>query len=453
MSILKVNARLARLKDQLRNNYWLLPSVMLVISFALGLVSLAVDRQLDQIPWKTGWIYMGGADGARALLSTLAGATLTLAGVVFSMNLVALTMASAQFGPRLLYNFVRDFGSQLTLGTFTAIFTFCMVVLREVQGEDGSTQQFIPHISVSIAGVMALCGLGVLIYFVHHVAVQIQAPIVIANVGLELEKSIKREFRNKLEPGQGRTDYNGQLDERGQPEFARDAYPVDARESGYVQTVDFSRLLVLATRFDLTLKLLLRPGDFAIEGTGMLLASPTDRVTDKMADELQKCIDLGRRRSAAQDIEFIVNELCEVGVRAMSPAINDPFTCIGCVDWLAAALEELFQRDCPASFICDDEDELRIVWDPFTHEGIMDSAFNQIRQFAHASPAVMLRLLEAYARLAGHARSEAERTSVRKHADMAIRTSRDSFREVNDVADAEERYKKVLANLAAGSEI
>lgn len=453
MKITKVNAGWAALKERLRNNYWLLPSVMLVLAFGLALGSLAIDRRLHDDPWKSGWIYMGGADGARALLSTLAGATLTLAGVVFSMNLVALTMASAQFGPRLLYNFVRDFGSQVTLGTFTAIFTFCMVVLREVNGEDALTKPFVPHISVTIAGVMALGGLVVLIYFVHHVAVNIQAPVVVAKVGRELEASIKREFDHKLDPGQERTDYQRQLGERNQPDFSRDGRPINSPESGYVQTVDFPRLVVLANRFDLVLKLLLRPGNFAIEGTPLVVAWPVEAVTEKMVDELKECIGLGRRRNAAQDIEFVINELCEVGVRAMSPSINDPFTCISCIDWLAAGLEELFQRDCPRGFFCDDEDNVRLIWNPVTHEGIMDAAFNQIRQFAHASPAVMIRMLEVYARIAGHCRLETERSSVRKHTDMAIRACRDSFSEINDVADAEERYKKVLANLAAGSEI
>lgn len=453
MSVVKINARWATVKDRLRNNYWLLPSIMLLLSLGLALASLMVDRRLNEVPWKTGWIYMGGADGARALLSTLAGATLTLAGVVFSMNLVALTMASAQFGPRLLYNFVRDFGSQFTLGTFTAIFTFCMVVLREVKGAEGLAYPFIPHLSVTIAGVMALCGMGVLIYYVNHVAVNIQAPVVVARVGRELEASIKREFEHKLEPGQDRTDYQEQLAELNKTDIGRGAVAVISPESGYLQTVDFQRLLVLAARFDLTMRLQHRPGEFAIEGTAIIWAWPGENMTDKLADELARCILIGRRRNAAQDIEFVVNELCEVGVRAMSPAINDPFTCISCIDWLAAALEELFQRDCPSGFLCDDEAVVRVIWNPLTHEGIMDSAFNQIRQFGHASPAVMTRLLEAYARLAAHARSDAERSIVKKHSDMAIRACRDSFPEVNDVAVAESAHKKVLANLAAGSEI
>ena len=161
----------------------------------------------------------------------------------------------------------------------------------------------------------------------------------------------------------------------------------------------------------------------------------------------------GARRSAAQDVEFAVNELCEVAVRAMSPAINDPFTCISCIDWLSASLEELFQRDCPKPFLCDDDDVVRIIWNPVTHSGIMDSSFNQIRQFASGIPAVMLRLLESYTRIAQNVRSEEEQSSIRKHSDMAIRGCRENFKEPNDLAEAEDRYRKAIAAINAGGEI
>ena len=447
------NARWATWKERLRSNYWLLPSIMLILSIGLGLGSLHIDHELSEVPWKTGWIYMGGADGARSMLSTLAGATLTLAGVIFSMNLVALTMASAQFGPRLLYNFVRDIGSQVTMGTFISVFAFCVVVLREIKGESSLVAPFVPHFSVTVAGIMSLCSLAVLIYFVHHVAVQIQAPVVVANVGLELENSIQREFDQRLDPGQERTDYRSILAEREQPDFQTDGYPVNSRHSGYIQAVDFSRLLVLATRYDLVISLPLRPGQFAIEGSVLFHTAPADNMTDKLAAEIRECVVTGKRRNASQDIEFIVNELCEVGIRAMSPAINDPFTCMSCVDWLTSAIEELFQRDFPRRFLCDDEDNLRLIWTPITHTGVMDAAFNQIRHFGQNCPAVMIKLLDAYSRIGAHTRSEPEREIVKKHADMAIRACRANFAEPNDVADADAAYNKVIANLAAGSEI
>lgn len=453
MKSLRISARWLAIKDRLRNNYWFLPGLMFIMAFALAFLFLAIDRELNEMEFKTGWLYEGGPDGARSLLSSMAAANLTLAGVVFSMNLVSLTMASQQFGPRLLYNFVRDIGSQFTLGIFTSVFVFCMVVLREVRGEEGMPDAFVPYLSVTTAATLSLVTIAVLIYYVHHVAVHIQAPVVVANVGLELERAIKMEYHNKLNPDQDRTNYREMLAVRAVPDFCGDVHPVNSRESGYVQVVDFDRLIILAARYDLIIKLLSRPGQFAIEGTAILHVCPGANCTEKLGRELLDCIVLGRRRTAAQDIEFAIHELCEVAIRAMSPAINDPFTCIGCVDWLAAGMEELFQRDTSPSFLTDDEDHVRVLWHPVTHASAMDAAFDQIRQFGKASPAVMTRLLEAYARIAAHTRTEEERTSVRKHADMAIRSCRENFPETNDLADAEERHRKVLATLAVGSEI
>lgn len=452
MTILQQSARWSAFKERLRNNYWFIPSIMVIGALILALVSLHVDRDM-QFHVKRGWIYQGGADGARSLLSSLAGATLTLAGVVFSMNLVSLTMASQQFGPRLLYNFVRDLGSQFTLGTFTAVFIFCMMVLREVKGEGGVfDESFVPHLSVTVAGSMALCSMGVLIYYVHHVAVHIQAPVIVANVGRDLEQTIRKEFKHRLEPGEDRTDYAALLLEYEQPDFGAQGMPVNSPSSGYVQTVDFPRLMVLAQRFDLVIKLLLRPGEFAIEGTPLLQVVAERDVSTKLQRELTQCFIIGRRRTAAQDIEFAVNELCEVAVRAMSPAINDPFTCIACIDWLTAALEELFQRDCPTAFLSDNDGALRLVWHPVNHSGVMDSAFNQVRHFSMKTPAVMLRLLESYGRIAAQARTSDERESVSRHTEMAMNACR-SWPEPNDIADAEVRYRKVRATLATGGEI
>lgn len=450
---MRLNARWLAIRERLRNNYWFLPGLMFIMAFATALLSLAIDRELGQLEVQSGWLYEGGPDGARSLLSSMAAANLTLAGVVFSMNLVSLTMASQQFGPRLLYNFVRDIGSQFTLGIFTSVFTFCMVVLREVKGEEGMPGAFVPYLSVTTAATLSLVTIAVLIYYVHHVAVHIQAPVVVANVGLELERAIKQEYQNRLTPDQERTNYREILGARTIPDFCDEVCLVNSRRSGYVQFVDFDRLIVLAARYDLVVKLTSRPGQFAIEGMGILQVCPAANCTDKLAMELLDCIVIGRRRTAAQDIEFAIHELCEVGIRAMSPAINDPFTCISCIDWLAAGMEELFQRDTSPSFLTDDEDMVRILWHPVTHAGVMDAAFDQIRQFGKASPAVMTRLLEAYARIAAHTRTEEERISVKKHAEMAINACRENFPEAHDQADAEERYRRVLATLAVGSEI
>lgn len=428
-------ARMSALREQLRANYWLVPTIMVVSSVALAFLTLAIDEHAGpRVRPHVSWIYAGSADGARSLLSIVAGSMLTVAGIVFSINILVLTMASAQFGPRLLSNFVRDIGSQVTLGTFTSTFVYCLLILRVVRQQGEPEGAFVPYLSVATGTMLAAVGMGVLIYFIHHVAVSIQAPYVVANVGLELESAVREQFPKRLRSGERR---------RSAVEVNRPSGPsavLLARRSGYIQTVDLERLVEIASTHDLVFSLDRRPGDFIIEGTEIMQIWPFEKVTTAVQDQLWRRFHIGRRRTPSQDIEFAVYQLAEVAVRTLSPAMNDPFTAMSCIDWLSAALEEIYQRDVSPSAIPDCSGKPRLYWHPTTHSGVTDSAFNQIRQYGRNSVAVTIRLLEALRQLAAHAQTEEEHATLSRHADMVIRSAREAFTEPNDIADAEQRY-------------
>lgn len=179
--LLPGSARLANLWESLRTSYWFVPTLMTAGGVALSFASVHLDERVNYKWVRTvGWIWAGGAEGARQVLSTIAGSMITVAGVAFSITIVALTLASNQFGPRLLRNFVRDAGNQIVLGTFIATFVYCLLVLRTVRGEDDT--EFVPYVSVTLGVAFALTSLGVLIYFIHHVAISIQAENLIASV-------------------------------------------------------------------------------------------------------------------------------------------------------------------------------------------------------------------------------------------------------------------------------
>jgi uncharacterized membrane protein len=149
-----------------------------------------------------GWSYTGGAEGASLSLGTGAGSTIAIAGTVFSMTLVALSLAPTQLCPRLLRNLMRDTADQVVLGTLVATFVYCLLVLRTIRLADAAA--FVPHLSVSIGVLPALVSIGVLIHFIHHVSVEIQADEVVARVGRELEDGIDRLFPGQLgQPADG----------------------------------------------------------------------------------------------------------------------------------------------------------------------------------------------------------------------------------------------------------
>ena len=428
--------------DALTSSLWFVPSLMTLLALCLAFASVAVD---DAITDQTSWAYGGGPEGAREVLSAIASSMITVAGVAFSVTIVALTLASQQFGPRLLRNFMRDTGNQVVLGTFIATFTYCLIVLRTIRSGES---EYVPNISVSIAMFLALASLGVLIYFIHHVAVSIQAPEVIGLVGRDLDNSIERLFPEKLgrPPGPDQEDRSAAMIK----EFGGQADAVLSQRSGYLQSIDTERLMKIATERDLVLLLKYRPGDFLFELGELVKSKPRGRIDDQIADEIQKAFLVGTQRTHLQDLEFSVEQLVEVAVRALSPGINDPFTAINCIDRIAAALCLLAQRSFPSVFRYDEQRNLRVIARSIDFSGIVNAAFDPIRQYGRSSAQVTIRLLEAIAMVATCARREEDRKALLDQALMIERGSQDGLFEERDRADVSQRFSAVIQALQNG---
>ena len=431
--------------ERVRASYWFVPSQMVVLAIAMAGGMIVLDETLA--PRAGRWwalIYVGGPDGARTLLSTIAGSMMTVAGVTFSITIVALTLTSSQFGPRLLRNFMRDLGNQVVLGTFLATFAYCLFVLRAVHGDE--SQGFVPYLALNVAIALALVGLGVLIYFIHHVSTSIQADRVMASVSGELNAAIDRLYPEPLEH---------ESDEREppaavlRPDATTDERPILAARSGYVQAIDLDGLMRLAVNRNVVLSLKYRPGQFVTAGTVLAMGSPPDRVMDELAQEVNACHLLGVQRTLEQDVEFAIHQLVEIAVRALSPGVNDPFTAMTCLDWLGASICRILERRFPVSVLHDEEGTLRLVVSRTTVAGVLDAAFNQIRQCARENTAVTIRLVETLAVIAAMTRSESDRLAVLHHTRMIERGSLDGLREERDQADVRERVEAVMRALNA----
>lgn len=284
-----------------------------------------------------GWVSLRGPEGARALLSAVASSMMTIASLTFTMTIVTLQLASSQFGPRLLRNFIRDRGSQMVLGTFIATFAYCLMVLRAVNGIED--HQFVPELAITTGIGLALLSLGVLIYFIHHIATSIQAGTVIANVGKELHSAIQRLYPVAI----GEEEAEVPMSEANSPiaDFSQTPCIIKAPESNYLQSVDSDKLFSLADEHQLILKILYRPGHFVIKNAELVSAWPLENITDAITDSIRNAFYFGSRRTLTQDLEFAIDQLVEVAVRALSPGINDPFTAVSCIDRLSAAIAEL----------------------------------------------------------------------------------------------------------------
>ncbi len=378
--------------DRLRTSYWFIPALMAVGAIGLSFGTVHVDT-LVQASWVRhhSWIWGGGPEGARSVLATVAGSTITVAGVVFSITIVALTLASSQFGPRLLRNFMDDRGTQTVLGVFVATFLYCLLVLRTIRGTDATT--FIPFISVTCGIVFSVISLGFLIYFIHHVPSSILAENLIARVAGELQDKIASLYPEDA----------GDKPERALPElpvaFDAEAHRILARDSGYIQAVGLESLLELAEKRDLVVRLPRRPGSFVAAGSVLAEVWPRREAGAAVVEQIQSAFFLGPQRTPTQDVEYCVDQLVEVAVRALSPGINDPFTAISCIEWLGVGLIQLSRRRMPAPQRVGEDGRLHLVADTPTFAGVADAALNQIRQYGSSSVAVVLRLLEVIGRV------------------------------------------------------
>lgn len=419
----------------LRASYWFLPTLIAAVAVALSAVMLAIDRHLDNRHLAgLDWVYTGNAEGARSLLATVAGSMINVAGVTFSITIVALSLASSQFGPRLLRNFMRDTGTQTVLGVFIATFLYCLLILREVTGSE--EQGFVPAFSITFAVLLTVMSVGVLIYFVHHVAASIQADNVIAAVAADLQSAIDRLCESGAE--------EPPRNEIETPDFASSATAV-ARASGYVQAVDYENLLELAIDNDLVIDLRYRAGGFVTEGTTVARVIPPSRTNEELLAGIGNAFFVGMSATEEQDVEFSIRQLVEIAIRALSPGVNDSFTAMNCVDWLSAVLSKPAQKGLSSGYVVDRNGRLRLIKDRETFAGIVAAAFDQIRQAAAANPAVSIRLLEALRAVALHAGSEDSRSVLMRHATL-VRDGAQIHNEA-DRAVLEERFDRLRKEL------
>jgi uncharacterized membrane protein len=438
------NIKLSKLWDSLHSSYWFVPTLMAASAIALAFTMLSLDRAgKSGSSEKLAWIYTGGPDGARTMLSTIAGSMITVAGTAFSITIVALTLASSQFGPRLLRNFMQDTGNQIVLGTFIATFIYCLLVLRTVRGDDYNV--FVPQISVTVGIVLAIASIGVLIYFIHHASTSIQASHVIGEVGSDLDKAVDRLFPQKI--GYGKSQDKRRWVEEIPVGFDREASPILATSSGYLQAIDDEKLMKIAKLKDLLVRLKHRPGKFVVQGSELLMVWPGERVNEKLTQHINDAFILGKERTEQQDIEFCINELVEVALRAISPGINDPFTAIRCIDQLSVGLCRLAERDFPSPYRYDDDNNLRVITDPVTFAKLTDDAFSQIRQYSKPDVAVRIRMLEALAVIATRSRSKKDKAALLHHANAIKCSSQEEVAQECDRNDIKERYLAVVKAL------
>lgn len=386
--------RFQRFWDNLRSSFWFVPSQIVLLAVILAAVLIDTDSAgSDQ--WLAKWPHLFGAEaeGARGMMSTIAGSMMSVVGVTFSMILVVLALASSQYTSRVLRNFMRSRITQVVLGIFAGIFAYCLIVLRTIRG--GNEEAFVPNLAVFFGFVLALVGVGALMFFLHHIASSIQASSIIASVAKETIGAMDRQFPEEpsgvpVEDGDGPTP--GDLAERTWRAVA-------ANESGYVQSVNYAALLRLARDRETTVSMEHGIGEFVVQSTTLASLALEEPPDPQSIAAVQASISIGPHRTVEQDAAYGIRQIVDVALKALSPGINDTTTAATCVDYLTTLLARIAPRRIPSPYQYADG-TLRVIAKRPSFESLLAESFDQIRNNAKSNVAILSQMLDALRTLA-----------------------------------------------------
>ncbi len=381
---------------------WFLPTVTVLGSMllAFGLVEAQTSFDLE-LGDRWPRLFGAGHDGSRAMLTAIASSMITVAGVVFSVTIVALSLAASQYSPRVLRTFTSDRPTQLVLGVFVGIFAYCLVVLRTIRGGDEGA--FVPSLAVLGGLALSLVGIGFLVFFIHHMAASLHASSIVSRVVCVTLTSIDALFPETL---------GSPVDEADEDRLVADLapwMPVAARRTGYVISVSESGLLGFARERGRVLRMAAAVGEFVIQGQPIAHLSGADAVTEADEKALDWHYGFDQQRTVEQDAAFGLQQIVDIGSKALSPGINDASTAILCIDRLTQLLVYLTQRSIESP-LRRDEGHLRVIARGKTFASFVDLAYCTLRLDAAQKPLVIRHLLQSIDRVAASTLSPTRRS-------------------------------------------
>ena len=387
----------------LRGGFLIRPLAIAIILGAAGAVLSSLEESAPEISaWIPNTLFPSHEDPgvAQVILSIIATSIMTVVSIVFAILLMTLTLASTQFSPRILISFVRDRTTQWTLGVFLGTFCYCMAALPAARA---LPHPFVPVATVTGAMVLALVCVGWLIYFINHISRSISVNHIVDRIARETELVIDEFMPYPRGPFL--------LPDRSEASSAEDGTPILNRQSGYIRYVDINHLVAAAKAYRICVHLERRVGQFVPAGVPLARVSKPERVPADRALHLIAAFDIGPTRTMQQDVEFGIIQIVDIALRAMSPAVNDPSTAISCVDQLSRIIILWISRMPPPSHYYAPPHVLRLFVPWMSFDGLLDTAFDQIRHYAVADVAVSLRLMRAFNDIA----------STTQHADFRVR--------------------------------
>ena len=381
------SAMVGRIRMLIHQAFWIFP--MIAIFGGILAATFVSKLKFTTSASLGGLLETGGPVGARNLVETVASTSLTVVTITFSVTIVALQVAAAQYSPRVPRQFIRDRATQLTLAVFIFTFVYCLAVLRSIREDT----QVVPQFAVTLAFIFAIVSVGAFVYFIHHIVHAIRIEQILRHVEQRTVWALTANYERR-EKGDPAPDL---------PEIPDRAVPVRATSSGIIQRINADLLLDYATKHDLVIQYVYLLGDQAVKDTALAwvwTSDPDGEVPDpeqELRPRIAKSLQIGSERSVQADVAFGLTQLVDIALRAVSTAINDPTTACASIRSAEIVLVQLCQHRLANILLCDDESTVRVAVPRRSFEDYLDMVVTPLRRTCPSDMAVMLRLSEMLA--------------------------------------------------------
>jgi len=420
--------RLAYIRERLETSIWVIPVCLCAASATLAMAMLWVDRLVGDLPY-----FAMPVDSARQLLGVIAGSIISVGGVAFSVIIVALTLTSGQYGPKILRNFLDDNTSKLTLGLFLGTYVYTLIALTGFAPSDT------PRFTVVCALLLAFFALIGFVSFIHHTATDLQADKIIHRIGGQLQMALRNMSREAGHPQRSEDTLAWRRAAR-----PHRGYQIASGSIGYVQTIDYTALVDWCSTNDCLLQVRVRAGDFIVKGVCLfkVYSAKKEQLTAAV-DELNGCVIVGPIRTPIQDPEYAITQLNQLAARALSPGINDPGTAITCIDWASLALSQIVDHDMPGCVFLDDHGQPRLLARISDFSGVLKAIYAPLRQFAQSEISVIVCLLESLGRLASLTKRADRLQAIALHGELIWEEAQAQNLTDYDISDIQQRHMKL----------
>lgn len=386
--------------ENTQSGLWFIPSLLIIFTAMLSFGLLSLDHRYQaytssHLPW----LFSGSPSAARSVLSTIAGAVITVISIAFSLTIVALQQASSQFTPRVMRNFTDDKGNQLVLGVYVSTFLYSLLVLRGVRDPaESSGVGFVPAISTTMALALVVLCVGLLIYFISHIATSLQAMTIINRVHSELDQQIDALYPESyaLAP---KKDPKALREPPISAQSKVDKLVVRARKAGFIARISEDSFAELHFTNDSRLVILPRVGDFVANDEVLAYLTGYAKLDDERRNIISAAIIIDNQRSIRQDPLFAIRQMVDIALKALSPGINDPTTASYCIHYLGDSLGRLAQRQLPSSIATYQNSKAHVYFNKANWADFLKASFSQIQHESRNNLAVTKVLLETFQRI------------------------------------------------------